>query len=930
MGKKDTKQSSELESNPSANTEATTPAVTSEDETVIIDSDDGATRILPQSQHHDAESESRPNPTISHDKDDPNATETEASPDDETVLRDALTEDDATELRQPLSDEDETVLNASLDDDATVLADDRPDGDSTYIAAVGTQPKKGRGSSDAGRLLKNRFVLEQKIGSGGMADVYKALDLRQQEQRERNPYVAIKLLKEEFAQHEDATVSLQREASKTRGMPHKNIMAVYDFDAEGDTVFMAMELLTGEPLDDYLKQHPEGLETEVAWNLTRGICEGMIMAHSKNIVHSDLKPGNIFFTEEKTAKILDFGIARAAESPAGAAGDGDQTVFDAGTLGALTPTYASYEMLTGQTPTKADDVYAVALVAYEMFTGKHPFGRTPADKVLERELEAKRIPFMKRRHWKALQKGMAIKNEDRTQTMEEFMEGMFSEDVPILRYAVIGIVASAIIGYGAYTQLTGGAVQDTELIGAQQELNIRKDDFRKLLTDATFTAQWETNIRDGLDEINSKNKTLVQDFSQADDPDLPVYGNRVQELYLEKVQTLRQQYEQEIDQPDRELDPDNLLASAEAYLKTVKLEYDFSAQDTIAQEASLRMALRSRDSAIKTADAKEQRDQAIARAANNKRLADDRARAALKQANEDYIATYSALEEQMKCKKTFKDPAGMKTSVESLQEKHAERFAGDRSSVLDAMQNCIIKNRIGSPKLAKVSKAAVLAIFPGEKAISSIKIQARDPCMSRSLAGRGARNKKCQDQLQSGGKGPEMVVIPKNRTIAKFAIGRTELKIGEFNAFCKQSGCEPLIGSNSLPATNITVEQAKAYLDWLSTESGRTYRLPSAEEWHYAAKTDKDEKVDVNVNCTVNSRGVRLGEKLVKTLSGRPNGWGLYHHIGNAREWAVEGDSLLAMGGAHTDQKKECTIDKKIAHSGVQDAITGFRVYRKI
>ncbi len=848
--------------------------------------------------------------------------------DDATVLREPEADDDATVLRSDVED-DATVINADLDDDATVLANNEPRSDSTYIASIGAESKRVRGSSDAGRLLKNRFVLEQKIGSGGMADVYKALDLRQQEARDRNPYVAIKILKEDFAKHKDAFISLQREASKTRGMPHKNIMAVYDFDVEGDTVFMAMELLTGEPLDDYLKKHPEGLERETAWNLTRDICEGLIMAHSKNIVHSDFKPGNIYFTEEKTAKILDFGIARAAENPGESSG-GDETVFDAGSLGALTPTYASYEMLTGQTPTKSDDVYAVALVAYEMFTGKHPYGRTPADKALDRGLVPERIPFMKRRHWKALLKGMAIKNEDRTQTVEEFMEGMFSEDFPILRWASVGLVAAAIIGYGAYTQLTGGTVKDEALIGAQQELGLRKQDFLKILTEVDFTPQWEKDIREGLDEINKANLSLIKDYSQLPDPDLPDYQNRVQELYLNEVRRLRQQYEQEIDQPGRELDPDDLLQTAQTHLETAKLQYNFNEQNTLAQEGSLKLALRARDTEReKDAAAQERQRQEELRLAREAR---EKAEALAKQqaADNEYTQTMAALEEQMKCKKSFKDKVGMAASVKVLQDRHAERFAAVKDEILANMASCITKNRIQSPDAAKESRLAVMAIFPGEKSISSIKVQARDACRSRSLIGRGARNKKCQDPLQFGGKGPELVVIPKNKDFEIFAIGKTELKIGEYNAFCKETGCEQLTGSNSLPVTNLSVEQINAYLAWISEQSGRTYRLPTVAEWSYAAKTDKPEEVDVNVNCTVNSRGVKLGEKLVKTLSGKPNGWGLYHHIGNAQELATEGEGLVAMGGAHTDPKKECTADRKIAHSGSPDEVTGIRVYRQI
>ncbi|MCB1694144.1 MAG: serine/threonine protein kinase, partial [Pseudomonadales bacterium] len=254
-------------------------------------------------------------------------------------------------------DNDRTVMNPARDNDSTVVGDRaKAHADTTYIAAVGKQIQS-RGNSEAGRLLKNRFVLEEKVGSGGMGDVYKALDLRQQEAQERNPYIAIKILNENFARHKDAFISLQREATRTRGIPHPNIMAVYDFDREGDTVFMSMELLDGQPLDDYLKEHPEGVSVEDAWNIIDGICQGLSRAHGAGIVHSDFKPGNIYYTGSKIAKVFDFGIARAVANPLEQ--QGEKTVFDAGTLGALTPTYASYEMLTGKEPIKSDDVYAV-------------------------------------------------------------------------------------------------------------------------------------------------------------------------------------------------------------------------------------------------------------------------------------------------------------------------------------------------------------------------------------------------------------------------------------------------------------------------------------------------------------------------------------------------------------------------------------------
>ena len=113
-------------------------------------------------------------------------------------------------------------------------------------------------------------------------------------------------------------------------------------------------------------------------------------------------------------------------------------------------------------------------------------------------------------------------------------------------------------------------------------------------------------------------------------------------------------------------------------------------------------------------------------------------------------------------------------------------------------------------------------------------------------------------------------------------------------------------------------------------QSGRSYRLPSIQEWHHAAKTEQVAAIPDNLNCTVKARGVVQGEKLLRSLSGSPNPWGLYHYIGNAQEWATDGEGLFALGGAHTDPKNECSIDRRVVHSGERDAITGFRLLREI
>ena len=182
--------------------------------------------------------------------------------------------------------------------------------------------------------------------------------------------------------------------------------------------------------------------------------------------------------------------------------------------------------------------------------------------------------------------------------------------------------------------------------------------------------------------------------------------------------------------------------------------------------------------------------------------------------------------------------------------------------------------------------------------------------------------------------GPKLVVIPElPREINKFAISRTEIKVGDYNDYCEQAGCDKLPEQNqSIPATNLTVAKAKEYTDWLSKKSGHAYRLPTVDEWQWAVKTNKY-SVDTNVNCTVDSRGVRLGETLLNALSGRPNKWGLYNPVGNAREWARKSDgSLVALGGAHTDPMSECRAPepKLVAHGGEADPVTGFRILRQI
>ena len=157
---------------------------------------------------------------------------------------------------------------------------------------------------------------------------------------------------------------------------------------------MTMEFLDGKPLDKLITQYKAtGLLPEDAHKILRDIAAALIHAHRHKIIHSDFKPGNIFVLKNSTAKVLDFGIARAAAIAdiSASANEEDHTLFDAGSLGALTPAYASLEMLKGETPDARDDIYALGCIAYEMFTGQHPFNRKPATEALSLQLKPKKL-----------------------------------------------------------------------------------------------------------------------------------------------------------------------------------------------------------------------------------------------------------------------------------------------------------------------------------------------------------------------------------------------------------------------------------------------------------------------------------------------------------------------------------------------------------
>ncbi len=348
---------------------------------------------------------------------------------------------------------DMNVIDASIEDG---LQDD-----STRVIAAPKKHVLPQKTLHPGSVIKNRFRLEREIGRGGMGVVYAAHDLVQEEVGEQASLIAIKLLSEDFKSHPDALHMLQQECKKAQSLAHPNIGTVYDFDRDEDNVYMTMELLSGCSLQAYLKERQyQPVPFDKVILMLTDIVAGLNYAHRRNIIHSDLKPANIFLTESG-AKILDFGIARAVMNSEAEQTDatswqrsGEDSAGVSGTEGSageipLTLSYASLEMIQGAPPDVRDDVYGLACITYELLSGQHPYGRRSAQEAFDQRLVPRRLAGLKEWQWNALLRGLALKRQDRTGSATEFMASLLPRRKEPWKWAafVLAVVAVTSAGY---------------------------------------------------------------------------------------------------------------------------------------------------------------------------------------------------------------------------------------------------------------------------------------------------------------------------------------------------------------------------------------------------------------------------------------------------------------------------------------------------
>ncbi|MBL1262039.1 MAG: protein kinase [Thiotrichaceae bacterium] len=767
--------------------------------------------------------------------------------------------------------------------------------------------------TSAKKILKGRFELESILGTGGMGVVYKAKDRLKVEAQDRDPYVAIKVLSEEFKTHPEAFIALQRESRKAQRIAHPSTVKVYDFDRDGDIVFMTMEYMVGKPLDQMIRQyHATGLPRDDAWAILADICSALAHAHHEKIVHSDFKPGNVFITDSGMAKIFDFGIARAvAKIDRHADIPQDQTVFDAGGLGALTPAYASLEMLQGKTPDVRDDIYALGCVTYEIFTGEHPFDRIPADEAHKKKLKPKRITDISKQQWKAIEASLAFKRENRMASVDEFYHQLTAKKKPKFLYAAL-LLASIGGAFFAYTQFinttlpTAAPTVDLNEFEFKIRYQLSQEKIESLLIKPSFSSEWEGNIWSELRALNEMQKGVPDEWYIS-------IRDKIYQLYVQKISQM-------------------MHAGKHSHTKTlIGNGYRYTDDPTQLDNEAIKLT-----SAIQLkAKNKNAREMARQRLAEKQRQSNIKQTTLSTEKKRDaglFNVALTNVNRQLQCiaKLNMRD---FNIAITKLRTLDHTRYTKLESEFTTNLARCISAIGKKNPEHALDAKRYALRIFQNNPAIMAVAIKERDAC-DLSIAGLGSNGDRaaCRDKLANGGEGPMLVVIPGSGRLKPFAIGKYEISYADIAAFCKKTEqCEiNKSGNQNYPVTTFDISTVKRYLKWLSKNTQRTYRLPTKREWVYAAKSSHYQ-LDPNRNCHLSTRGITKGGELVRTTIGKQNSWGMVNYAGNVQEWVYRtGKKLVAVGGSHNTSMDQCTATATVEHSGKADKQTGFRVAREL
>jgi len=303
---------------------------------------------------------------------------------------------------------------------------DDPFRDTTVIATSTSDAESADDRCQVGSVLRDRFLLQERIAGGSMGVVYKALDRRLAEVDGVDPWVAIKVLTPQLARNAQALRALQQEAAKGRCLLHPNIVRFLDLDRDEDLYFIVMEWLDGKSLGSILDDSgSKKIDKETALDVVKQVAKALDYAHRLGVVHADVKPGNILVSPDGEIKLFDFGAARVRQKRL----EG-QANSDAGEPGAVAPAYSSMQVLTGEEPVAADDVFSLGCLMYRLVAGYRVFGPRNAAEAADTGMEPQRPQGLNDTEWHALRKALSYSRVSRFASPKEFIEALAAPVAP--------------------------------------------------------------------------------------------------------------------------------------------------------------------------------------------------------------------------------------------------------------------------------------------------------------------------------------------------------------------------------------------------------------------------------------------------------------------------------------------------------------------
>lgn len=290
---------------------------------------------------------------------------------------------------------------------------DEPPGAVTQPIASSASPATAatarRTALQPGTVLNDRYLVEELIGAGGVAQIYRARDMYSSDGAAFNAQVAVKTPRAELHDAERARRRLSHEYSNTAALSHPNIVRALDLYTDSEPYFMTMELIDGRPLSMLLREANGPLPTALALQILQGCASALAHAHKHDVVHGDFKPENIFVTRDQGVKVIDFGAAAApGTAPL--------------RIAAGTPAYASPEILSGETPEPRDDVFSFACVAYEVLTGARPFDGRSSLQAREEGRLPPRAWSLSSAQWLTLLSALSWSREQRPSDVEALVK----------------------------------------------------------------------------------------------------------------------------------------------------------------------------------------------------------------------------------------------------------------------------------------------------------------------------------------------------------------------------------------------------------------------------------------------------------------------------------------------------------------------------